>query len=130
MLLSHHVCNVAQQRFDVDKVQRSQIKRHRPCIVWFTGLSGAGKSTIMNLVEVSLSGLGMHTYSLDGDNLRDGLNCDLGFTKMDRIENIRRAGEVARFDGGCRLDRAVRVHIAISTRAAQSEKLSQAGGIY
>ena len=68
----------------------------RPCILWFTGLPGAGKSTILNLVEERLAERGVHTYALDGDNLRRGLNRDLGFTDFDRVENIRRVGEVAR----------------------------------
>jgi len=68
----------------------------RPCVVWFTGLSGAGKSTIANLVEKRLHALGRHTYLLDGDNVRHGLNKDLGFTDADRVENIRRVAEVSR----------------------------------
>jgi bifunctional enzyme CysN/CysC len=69
---------------------------HKPCVIWFTGLSGAGKSTIANLVEKRLHALGRHTYLLDGDNVRHGLNKDLGFTDADRVENIRRVAEVAR----------------------------------
>ena len=69
---------------------------HRPCVLWFTGLSGAGKSTIANVVERELHARGCHTSLLDGDNLRLGLNRDLGFTEADRVENIRRVGEVAR----------------------------------
>jgi bifunctional enzyme CysN/CysC len=88
--------NVRQQRFGVDKALRAHMKAQRPCIVWFTGLPGAGKSTILNLVEQRLAERGVHTYALDGDNLRRGLNRDLGFTDFDRVENIRRAGEVAR----------------------------------
>jgi bifunctional enzyme CysN/CysC len=78
------------------------MKGHQPCVVWFTGLPGSGKSTIMNIVEERLSQLGVHTYALDGDNLRLGLNQDLGFSDDDRTENVRRAGEVARlmFDAG------------------------------
>lgn len=75
---------------------RCLIKGHRACAVWFTGLSGAGKSTIATLVERKLVARGFHTYLLDGDNVRRGLNKDLGFTAVDRIENMRRAGEVAR----------------------------------
>jgi bifunctional enzyme CysN/CysC len=67
----------------------------KPCVLWFTGLSGAGKSTIANLVEKKLHALGKHTYLLDGDNVRHGLNKDLGFTAEDRVENIRRVAEVA-----------------------------------
>jgi bifunctional enzyme CysN/CysC len=72
------------------------MKRQRACLLWFTGLSGAGKSTIANLVEKRLVSMTRHTYLLDGDNVRHGLNKDLGFTAQDRVENIRRVGEVAR----------------------------------
>ncbi len=88
--------NVHRQAMDVSKSVRSQMKGHRPAILWFTGLSGAGKSTIANLVERRLANMGAHTYSLDGDNIRQGLNRDLGFTDSDRAENIRRIGEVAK----------------------------------
>src|SRR5262249_51373741 len=88
--------NIRQQRFGVDKMLRAHMKAQRPCILWFTGLPAAGKSTILNLVEERLAERGVHTYALDGDNLRRGLNRDLGFTDFDRVENIRRAGEVAR----------------------------------
>ncbi len=73
-----------------------ELKGQKPCVVWFTGLSGAGKSTIANLLEKRLHALGRHTYLLDGDNVRHGLNKDLGFTDADRVENIRRVAEVAR----------------------------------
>jgi bifunctional enzyme CysN/CysC len=75
---------------------RAALKSQRPAVLWFTGLSGSGKSTIANLVEKKLAHLGKHTFLLDGDNVRHGLNKDLGFTQADRIENIRRIGEVAR----------------------------------
>ncbi len=88
--------NVHRQAMDVTKTSRSLIKGHKPAILWFTGLSGAGKSTIANIVERKLSAMGAHTYSLDGDNIRQGLNKDLGFTDQDRVENIRRIGEVAK----------------------------------
>lgn len=88
--------NVHWQPFTVTKDLRAAIKDQRACIVWFTGLSGAGKSTIANLVEGWLALQGRHTYLLDGDNVRHGLNKDLGFTAADRVENIRRVGEVAR----------------------------------
>jgi bifunctional enzyme CysN/CysC len=88
--------NVHWQAIDVDKTARSALSRQKPCLVWLTGLSGAGKSTIANLVEQRLHSLGHHTYLLDGDNVRHGLNKDLGFTAADRVENIRRVGEVAR----------------------------------
>ena len=88
--------NVHWQAVDVDKEARARLNGQRPAVVWFTGLSGAGKSTIANLVERSLHQQGFHTYLLDGDNVRHGLNKDLGFTDADRVENIRRVAEVAR----------------------------------
>jgi bifunctional enzyme CysN/CysC len=88
--------NVHWQALDVSKASRSQLKLQKPAVLWFTGLSGAGKSTIANLVEKRLNALGKHTYLLDGDNVRHGLNKDLGFTDADRVENIRRVAEVAR----------------------------------
>jgi bifunctional enzyme CysN/CysC len=88
--------NLRLQHVDVDKALRSELKRQRPAVLWFTGLSGAGKSTIANLVEKKLAAMGRHTYLLDGDNVRHGLNKDLGFTEADRVENIRRVAEVAR----------------------------------
>jgi bifunctional enzyme CysN/CysC len=88
--------NVHWQALDVDKAARASLKGQRPCVIWFTGLSGAGKSTIANLVEKQLHAQGRHTYLLDGDNVRHGLNKDLGFTDADRVENIRRVAEVAR----------------------------------
>ena len=88
--------NIHAQHVDVDKDVRSAAKQQKACVLWFTGLSGAGKSTISNLVEKKLHAMGKHTYLLDGDNVRLGLNKDLGFTEADRIENIRRVAEVAR----------------------------------
>jgi bifunctional enzyme CysN/CysC len=88
--------NIHFQHVDVDKVARSSIKRQKPCVLWLTGLSGAGKSTIANLVEKKLHLMGYHTYILDGDNVRHGLNKDLGFTAADRVENIRRIAEVSK----------------------------------
>ena len=88
--------NVHWQALDVNKGARASLSRQKPCILWFTGLSGAGKSTIANLVEKRLHADGRHTYLLDGDNVRHGLNKDLGFTDADRVENIRRVAEVAR----------------------------------
>jgi bifunctional enzyme CysN/CysC len=88
--------NVRWQAVDVDKSLRAAQKGQTPSVLWFTGLSGAGKSTIANLVETELHRLGCHTYLLDGDNVRHGLNKDLGFTQADRVENIRRIAEVAR----------------------------------
>jgi bifunctional enzyme CysN/CysC len=88
--------NVHWQPLLIGKAERAALKNQRPAIVWFTGLSGAGKSTIANLVEQRLHALGHHTMMLDGDNVRHGLNRDLGFTEADRAENIRRIGEVAK----------------------------------
>ena len=88
--------NVHHEAYQVDKPARAAALGQRPMLLWFTGLSGSGKSTIANLVEQALHRAGRHTYSLDGDNLRHGLNRDLGFTAQDRVENIRRVGEVAR----------------------------------
>ncbi|MDT8442334.1 MAG: sulfate adenylyltransferase subunit CysN [Desulfuromonadales bacterium] len=88
--------NIHWQAVDVDKASRAAMKEQKPRILWFTGLSGAGKSTIANLVEKKLHALGKHTYLLDGDNVRHGLNRDLGFTDADRVENIRRVAEAAR----------------------------------
>ena len=88
--------NIPWQALDVDRRARAAIKGQRPRCVWFTGLSGAGKSTIANLVERGLLARGLHTYLLDGDNVRHGLNRDLGFTDEDRVENLRRVAEVAR----------------------------------
>jgi len=88
--------NVHWQHVDVTPETRAGLKGHRPAVVWFTGLSGAGKSTIANRAEQRLHSLGVHTTLLDGDNLRHGLNRDLGFTDADRVENIRRTAEVAR----------------------------------
>ncbi len=87
--------NIHMQAVDVDKQIRSDLKKQKACVVWFTGLSGSGKSTVANIVEKKLTAMGQHTYLLDGDNVRHGLNKDLGFTDADRVENIRRIGEVA-----------------------------------
>jgi bifunctional enzyme CysN/CysC len=87
--------NVRWQEMAVDKSMRAGLKGHRGCVVWFTGLSGAGKSTIADLVEQRLHRDGRHTFVLDGDNVRHGLNKDLGFTDADRVENVRRVAEVA-----------------------------------
>jgi bifunctional enzyme CysN/CysC len=88
--------NVHWQALDVNKRARATLKGQKSCVLWFTGLSGAGKSTIANLVEKRLHAMGRHTYTLDGDNVRHGLNKDLGFTEADRVENIRRVGEVSK----------------------------------
>ena len=91
-----HAHNIHWQALDVSKRTRAAAKGQKPVMLWFTGLSGAGKSTIANLVEKRLQMEGRHTYLLDGDNIRHGLNRDLGFSDADRVENIRRVGEVAR----------------------------------
>jgi len=88
--------NIHRQHLEVSRETHSALKGQKPAVLWFTGLSGAGKSTIANLVEKKLAARGRHTFLLDGDNVRHGLNRDLGFTEADRIENIRRVGEVAR----------------------------------
>ncbi len=88
--------NVHRQASDVDPAARAALKHQAPKVLWLTGLSGAGKSTIANLVEARLHQMSLHTFLLDGDNVRQGLNRDLGFTAADRVENIRRVGEVAR----------------------------------
>jgi bifunctional enzyme CysN/CysC len=91
----HRATNVHWQHLDIDKQVRARSKGQQPRCLWFTGLSGAGKSTVANLLERRLSALGYHTYLLDGDNLRHGLNRDLGFTAEARVENVRRVAEVA-----------------------------------
>jgi bifunctional enzyme CysN/CysC len=88
--------NVHRHGFTVAREAHAALKHQKPAVLWFTGLSGAGKSTIANLVEQQLHARGVHTALLDGDNVRHGLNKDLGFTAADRVENIRRIGEVAR----------------------------------
>jgi bifunctional enzyme CysN/CysC len=88
--------NIHRQHLDVSRETHAALKGQKPAVLWFTGLSGAGKSTIANLVEQKLVARGRHTFLLDGDNVRHALNRDLGFTEADRIENIRRVGEVAR----------------------------------
>jgi len=88
--------NVHWQALDVTREKHADLKNQRPAVLWFTGLSGAGKSTIANMVEKKLVRMNRHTFLLDGDNVRHGLNKDLGFTKADRVENIRRVGEVAK----------------------------------
>jgi bifunctional enzyme CysN/CysC len=88
--------NVTHQDYEVNKLQRSAQKNQKAKVVWLTGLSGSGKSTIANALEKRLFAQGMHSYVLDGDNLRMGLNMDLGFTSTDRAENVRRVSEVAK----------------------------------
>ncbi len=88
--------NISWQTFDVTKESRARLKGQRPLMLWFTGLSGSGKSTIANLVEQKLAALGKHTFVLDGDNIRHGLNKDLGFSVADRVENVRRVAELGK----------------------------------
>jgi bifunctional enzyme CysN/CysC len=88
--------NVHKQSLSIGRTDREQLNGHAGKVIWFTGLSGSGKSTLANSLEVALHSRGMRTYILDGDNLRQGLNKDLGFTEADRVENIRRVAEVAR----------------------------------
>ena len=93
---SGHNENIIWQAYTVTANQRAEQKDQQPCVVWLTGLSGAGKSTLASALDSRLHGLGHHTYVLDGDNVRHGLNKDLGFSERDRVENIRRVGETAR----------------------------------
>lgn len=88
--------NIVWHGTSVSKAERSGLKKQKPVILWFTGLSGSGKSTIANALESKLYNMGYHTYLLDGDNIRHGLNKNLGFSDEDRVENIRRIGEVAK----------------------------------
>ena len=97
--------NIKWQAMEVGKDVRAGLKGQTPCVLWLTGLSGAGKSTVANLVEKQLAERGRHTYVLDGDNVRHGLNKDLGFTDADRVENVRRVAETAR-KSGCLNDQA------------------------
>lgn len=87
--------NIIPQDYSVTREKRSKLKAHQPLVVWFIGLSGSGKSTVANLVEKELFREKIHTYTLDGDNIRGGLNSNLGFSEEDRTENIRRIAEVA-----------------------------------
>jgi bifunctional enzyme CysN/CysC len=88
--------NIHRHSHLVDKAARAALMQQKPCVLWFTGLSGSGKSTIANLVERALHQRGIHTMLLDGDNVRHGINSDLGFTEADRVENIRRVGETTK----------------------------------
>lgn len=88
--------NIVWHAHHLSKSERARQKRQNPCVLWFTGLSASGKSTVSNALEQKLFELGHHTYLLDGDNVRHGLNKDLGFSDSDRVENIRRIGEMAK----------------------------------
>ncbi len=88
--------NIRWHQYKVNLERRAKIKGHKPCLLWFTGLSGSGKSTIAQVLDMDLNEKNKHTYVLDGDNLRHGLNKDLGFREQERKENIRRVGEVAK----------------------------------
>ncbi|MDA8641750.1 adenylyl-sulfate kinase [Flavobacteriaceae bacterium] len=87
--------NIVQHNYRVTKNDRQKLNGHKSFLVWFTGLSGSGKSTLANLVEIELHNLGFSTYTLDGDNIRNGINNDLSFDPIDRTENIRRVGEIS-----------------------------------
>lgn len=88
--------NIVWHQHKISRADRAGVKNQKPCLLWFTGLSGSGKSTIANALDVALYQRGYHTFLLDGDNVRHGLNRDLGFTDDDRVENIRRIGEVSK----------------------------------
>ncbi|ESP91933.1 MULTISPECIES: adenylyl-sulfate kinase [Pseudoalteromonas] len=88
--------NIVWHNYAVEKTHRSELKGHKPVILWFTGFSGSGKSTVANALESALHQSGVHTYLLDGDNVRHGLCKDLGFSDTDRVENIRRVGELSK----------------------------------
>jgi len=94
--------NISEHHYEIDREARAHQKNQKAKVIWLTGLSGSGKSTIANSLEKKLFSLGMHAYVLDGDNMRLGLNKDLGFTREDRAENVRRVSEVARslYDAG------------------------------
>lgn len=91
-----HMKNIVQQHFSLSREKRGHLKKHNPLLIWFTGLSGSGKSTLANAVEEALYAMNIHTYTLDGDNVRSGLNKNLTFTAEDRTENIRRIAEVSK----------------------------------
>ena len=114
--------NIHWQALDVNKSARANLNVQKPCVLWFTGLSGAGKSTIANLVEKRLHSAGKHTYLLDGDNVRHGLNKDLGFTDADRVENIRRIAEVGAADGRCGTHRSGIFHLAVPLRTTHGTR--------
>jgi bifunctional enzyme CysN/CysC len=114
--------NIHWQAVEINRQARATLNGQKPCIVWFTGLSGAGKSTIANMVEKKLHVLGRHTYLLDGDNVRHGLNKDLGFTEADRVENIRRVAEVA----GLMVDAGLLVLVSFISPFAAERRMARA----
>lgn len=114
--------NTVPQEYHIDAVKRRELNGHSPLVIWFTGLSGSGKSTIANLVEKRLFEEGIHTYTLDGDNIRGGLNQNLGFSEEDRTENLRRIAEVAKLF----LDAGVVVLSAFITPLESDRKLIKA----
>ena len=124
--------NVHRQALDVDRRRAPASSASRPAVLWFTGLSGRRQiDDRQPRREASCTRDGGHTMLLDGDNVRHGLNQDLGFTDADRVENIRRVGEVAQADGRCRPDRAVLVHLAVPRRAASMvRELLRAGRVH
>jgi bifunctional enzyme CysN/CysC len=122
--------NLHWQALEVDRSAHAAIKGQRPAILWFTGLSGAGKSTIANLVEKKLHSLGRHTVLLDGDNIRHGLNRDLGFTDADRVENIRRIAEVAKLMADAGLIVLVSFISPFRQEREMARKLAQAGEFF
>ena len=121
--------NIAWQEMQVDKAARSRITGQKPCVLWLTGLSGAGKSTIADRLEQELQALGRYTYLLDGDNVRRGLNRDLGFTDRDRVENIRRIAEVAKLMVDCRTHRDRFLHFAVPVRAPDGPRPGRSGRV-
>ena len=122
--------NVHRQILTVDRAARQKINGHKPAILWFTGLSGSGKSTIANIVEARLAGRGAHTYMLDGDNIRHGLNRDLGFTDADRVENIRRVAEVAKLFADAGLIVLVSFISPFRAERQMARELVEAGQFY
>ena len=118
--------NLTRQQYAVNRQDRNKLNQHSSFLVWFTGLSGSGKSTLANLLEIELLSRGIHTYLLDGDNVRLGLNKDLSFSETDRTENIRRVGEVSKLmiDAGL-----VTIAAFISPFNADREKVKKSVGI-
>ena len=118
--------NLTRQQYAVKRQDRNKLNQHSSFLVWFTGLSGSGKSTLANLLEIELLSRGIHTYLLDGDNVRLGLNKDLSFSETDRTENIRRVGEVSKLmiDAGL-----VAIATFISPFNADREKVKKSVGI-